>query len=188
MMGSKKRRNDKEIPLAKDHKWKCTPGYMLIVADGGVVRFEAPSGWYNDFWEPGDVPPSIRVCDGNPPDDDCRIVLSVTRFPFMDIDSRPISRLHPKLAEPQAHHIRRPGYKLAWAILDPMPDKNNGRSITTFVLYGLAPGIQCILSMAIWEEDYEKRLPLWLHVVETFDMANHVTDISTGASVRPTLN
>ena len=42
--------------------------------------------------------------------------------------------------------------------------------------------------MAVYEEDYENRLPLWHHVVKTFDMAHHITDPSRGTSVRPILN
>lgn len=161
---------------------------MLIVADGGAARFEVPSGWYHDFWSPDGEPPSIRVCDVDPPDDNCRLVLSLQRFPLQDIDSMPMGRLYPGLDQPGAHHIRRPGYKLAWTTLEVVADKTNGRPILTFMLWGLAPGIQALLSMAVWEEDYEQRLPLWLHVVETFDMANHIKDLARGTGVRPHLN
>lgn len=106
----------------------------------------------------------------------------------MDIDAIPIGKLHPRLGEPEAHHLRRPGQKLSWTVLDVEPDRENGRPILTYLLYGLAPGIQAVLSMAVWEEDAAQRLPLWLHVVETFEMAHHVTDLKQGTGVRPHLN
>jgi len=187
-VGKKRRRPDKVIRMAKDHQWKCTPGYMLMVADGGAVRFEVPSGWYHDFWSPEGEPASIRVCDVDPPDDNCRLVLSLQRFPIADIDSLPFGKLHPRLDRPEAHHLRRVGFKLAWTTLDVIADRTNGRPIRTFILYGLAPGIQALLSMSCWEEDYEARLPLWLHVVDTFEMAHHVKDLARGTGVRPHLN
>lgn len=100
-------------------------------------------------------------------------------------DIREASR---KLADPEAHHLRRPGQKLSWTVLDVEPDRVSGRPILTYVLYGLAPGIQAVLSMAIWEEDAVQRLPLWLHVVDTFEMAHHINDLSQGTGVRPHLN
>jgi len=187
-VGKKKRKPSQTIPLDPNHKWKCSPGHMLLVAEGGAVRFEVPTGWFHDFWSPDGGPPSVRICDVEPPDDNCRLVLSIQRFPLLDIDAIPIGKLHPRLGEPEAHHLRRPGQKLSWTVLDVEPDRVSGRPILTYLLYGLAPGIQAVLSMAIWEEDAVQRLPLWLHVVDTFEMAHHVNDLSQGTGVRPHLN
>ena len=132
-MGKQKRQQERVIRLAKHHQWKCTPGYMLIAADRGAVRFEVPSGWYNDFWGPDGQPPSIRVCDVEPPDDSCRLVLSIVRFPMMDIDEMPLERLFPKLGGLGVHHLRRPGHKIAWTEMDVEKDRTNGRPIRTLL-------------------------------------------------------
>jgi hypothetical protein len=106
----------------------------------------------------------------------------------MDIDSIAMTMLNPRLATPEAQHLRRPDHKLSWVMLDVVPDQTNGRPILTFLLYGLAAGIQAVLTMGVWEEDYEQRLPLWHHVVQTFDMAHLVTDLQRGTGVRSQLS
>ena len=59
-----------------DHSWRCKPGYKIFVADRGAVRFDFPEDWV----VVGDAE-GIKLHDKPPPDDNCRIQLSVFHLP-----------------------------------------------------------------------------------------------------------
>ena len=165
---------------------------MLLVADGGAVRFEVPSGWHHGFHttptKAGELS-SIRICDVPPPHDNCRIEVSVYHVPIMDIDAIPLEKLLPTLDHPDTQRVRRPAHKLAWRLVDSTePDKNEGREMWSFLAYAMYPGVQALLTMALWKDDLELRLPIWQHILSTFDMGQRVLDPTTGAVTSPHLN
>lgn len=64
------------LRMDDDHGWRCKPGYSIFVADRGAVRFEVPSGWPVVIDDEG-----VKIHDQQPPDDNCRIQLSVHYLP-----------------------------------------------------------------------------------------------------------
>ena len=58
--------------LPANHGWTAKPGNKVVVADRGALRFEIPNDW---IVEPGKN--SIKLIDGEPPDDDMSLEVSV---------------------------------------------------------------------------------------------------------------
>src|SRR5687767_12737267 len=69
--------NKTSIPLPAGHNWRCREGNALFVADRGAAAFEIPSGWVVRH----DGKQTVFIHDRPPPDDSCRISLTVFHLP-----------------------------------------------------------------------------------------------------------
>jgi hypothetical protein len=79
----------RDLRMDDDHTWRCKPGYTIFVADRGAVRFDIPSDWVVNVDAEG-----VKLHDKPPPDDDCRIQLSIFYLPpVIDWDELPLARL-----------------------------------------------------------------------------------------------
>jgi len=67
---------ERRLRMDDDHGWRCRPGYSIFVADRGAVRFDVPSSWKVVVDDEG-----VKIHDKAPPDDNCRIQLSVHYLP-----------------------------------------------------------------------------------------------------------
>src|SRR5438034_11620603 len=65
------------IPLPASHGWTCKPGNDLFVADRGAAAFEIPAGWVIRH----DEKRTVSIHDRPPPDDSCRISLTIFHLP-----------------------------------------------------------------------------------------------------------
>lgn len=81
----------------KMYRWKAKPGYNIFVADRGAVRFDFPEKWVVEPDDDG----SIKFHDRQPPDDDCRLQVSVFHLrPDIDWSALPLAPLLEHLSRP----------------------------------------------------------------------------------------
>lgn len=78
-MSNRRRLRRQVFKLPPRHRWKAKPGNNVIALNRGEVICEIPQGWVVDR-ESGDTAPSIRIYDGEPPDDNIRLEISCLRF------------------------------------------------------------------------------------------------------------
>lgn len=78
-MSNRRRLRRQVFKLPSRHRWKAKPGNNVMVLNRGEVICEIPQGWIVDQ-ESGDTAPSIRIYDGQPPDDNIRLEISCLHF------------------------------------------------------------------------------------------------------------
>ena len=109
------------LKLKEGHGWKAKPGYKIFVADHGAIRFDLPKEW---VVVPG--PKSIRFYDRQPPDDNCRLEVSLIRHPPIDWSGLPLPKLIREVVKDgpkdapnigDAHTLGRPNLELVWTEL-----------------------------------------------------------------------
>ena len=76
------------LKLQEGHTWKCKPGYNIFVLDQGVLRFDVPADWVMELAET-----SVKFYDCRPPDDNCRLEVSLLRHPQIDWSLLPLDQL-----------------------------------------------------------------------------------------------
>jgi len=175
------------VPLPAHHKWKCSPGHNLLIADRGAVRFEYPTGWHVRPGKEG----QLQVHDVPPPDDECRIQLSIIRTPGVrarDLADLPLVELLRRSLEdgPKEKHspgwtrlsdvstIERPGLQIAWAESSWLDREHGDRKVLCRQLVARGPGMHPFVTFDYYEERAEQFRPVWLHMVQTFKVATPV--------------
>ncbi|HEV2860566.1 MAG TPA: hypothetical protein VGX48_06150 [Pyrinomonadaceae bacterium] len=179
------------LKLKKNHGWKARPGYRIFVADRAAVRFDIPQGW---VIKPDSQ--SVKLYDGEPPDDNCRLEVSHNRLPPIDWDGFDLPQLLRDVTAGDSREVtsrsdvvvvNRPGLRLVWAELshrDPVED----REAYSRVLIGIGGNVQCLITMDYWPEDAARARPVWDDVVGTLQLGVYIPDPTTGNPLNPRLN
>jgi hypothetical protein len=170
--------------LAKDHGWKCKPGYNIFVADRGALRFDYPAHWHV---EPGSD--SIKFHDRKPPDDDCLLQVSLMRLPpGIDWSGLPLTQLLEEvvradtrsiIARGETIHQQRPDLEWAWTevlFIDP----NERRQACSRACLARVSNIQPLITMDFWLDDKERFAPVWAEVLRTLQLGQYVQDPTRG--------
>jgi len=178
--GPVKEKRQHRIP--KNHQWKAEPGCKILVAERGVMRLDYPQSWVVQPQEG-----SIRIHDLEPPNDNCRVEVSVLRYPLVDVDSIPLESLVPELACSDVKTLRHHSFRLGWRLIR-QPDPGSERPACSFLALALAIRIQVVLSMDCWEDDYERFLPVWETILRSLRLGQSIRDPVMGTTVTPGLN
>jgi hypothetical protein len=175
-----------DMRLHSHHGWRARPGCKIFVADRGAVRFDYPQDWFILMDED-----SVKLCDKEPPDDDCRLAVSFLRLPPVDWsglhmrtlleagmrdDERPIETLGP-ICE-----VQRGDLELAWRevrFLDP-GEKRQARSR---MCIARRTTLQCLITFDFWEADLERCEAAWQTVLETLELGEFISDPTRGPLV-----
>ena len=176
----------KTLRMDEDHGWRCKPGYTIFVADRGAVRFDFPEDWVVIVDDEG-----VRLHDRQPPDDNCRIQLSIFYLPpeidFSDLtiasmltqaldhdddDGHRISR------SPTAH-VLRPGLEIVWSEVQRI-DPNERREARSRHLIARGGGVQPLITLDYWPEDAPRFEPVWDELVRTLRLGEYVADPRRG--------
>jgi hypothetical protein len=171
------------LKLKDGHTWKCKPGYKIFVLDRGALRFDIPQDWVMELEEK-----SVRFFDCQPPDDNCRLEVSLLRHPQIDWTGLPLEQLlrdsvagkpGEKAQLEDVHRETRPGVDLAWAeaaFIDPQ----EGKPVKSRI--AIARGAKChaLITLDFWESDAERVIPVWDEVVRSTDMGLKVQDPTVG--------
>lgn len=175
--------NETVLTLKEGHTWKCKPGYKIFVLDRGTLRFDIPENWVMEL---GDK--SVRFFDKQPPDDNCRLEVSLLRHPLIDWTGLPLEKLlRDSLAGKSVHEAplggihreTRPGVDLAWTettFIDPQLG-NPARSRIAIVRGNNG---HALVTLDFWEADAEPVIPVWDEVVQSIDMGLKVKDPAMG--------
>ena len=171
------------LKLKKNHGWKGKPGYRIFVADRGAMRFNFPEDW---VVVPGDD--SINFHDKQPPDDDCRLAVSVMRLPPIDWSGLRLSALVQQVLDGDERKVeqtgkiveeRRGNLELAWAEVR-FVDPNEKREAFSRICLGRESNIQCLITFDFWADDAATLRPVWDEVLRSLQIGRFVTDPTVG--------
>jgi hypothetical protein len=174
---------EETLKLKKHHGWKGKPGYRIFVADRGAMRFNFPQDW---IVVPGDD--SINFHDKQPPDDDCRLAVSIMRLPPIDWSALRLSELVQQVLDSEERDVEQKGkiveeqrgdLELAWAEVQ-FVDPKERREAFSRICLGRQSNIQCLITFDFWADDAELLRPVWDEVLRSLDLARYVSDPTVG--------
>jgi hypothetical protein len=171
------------LKLQEGHTWKCKPGYKIFVLDQGVLRFDVPEDWVMELGKT-----SVKFYDRQPPDDKCRLEVSLLLHPRINLSGLPLDQLLRHLGygrsgeetrNPGVQRQSRPGIDLMWVeeiFIDPNESKP-ARSRIAIVRGTIG---HALLTLDFWEADAGRVLPAWDEVMDSIDMGLKVQDPTIG--------
>jgi len=175
------------LRMAKDHVWKSSPGYQILVLDKGAARIDIPEGW---VVAPGDR--CLEVRDQPSPDDRCLIQLSVfPQIEGMDFSQMPIGSFFEHilqggetevLSRSPLHEERRKDLEFVWCetrYIDP----EEKREACTRNCFARRVGIHVVISFSNWPEDVEEFTPAWEELLRSLRVGEF-NDPKTGWRIR----
>lgn len=171
----------KKFRLPEASGWKAKPGYQIFVADRGAVRFDIPSGWVVVPAEGG----SICFYDRQPPDDNCRLQLSVMRLPpIRDWRELPLPKLltdvlaaddRECISQSEVVYVDRADLELAWiefVFIDP----GEKREAHSRCCLARGANIQPLITMEFWSDEAERYAPVWDEVLRSLQLGVYIKD------------
>jgi hypothetical protein len=175
------------MKMAKNHAWKSSPGYQILVLDRGAARIDIPEGWA--------VSPGLsRTSRQFSPGDEGRCLLQVTVFPQMehvDFSGLPLATLFGQVTGSSETEIilrgpiieeRRKDLEIVWRETR-FVDPEEKREARTFNIFARRVGIHVLISFSMWPEDVEEFTPAWEEVLRSLRVGEFV-DPKTGWRIR----
>jgi hypothetical protein len=171
------------LKLKEGHTWSCKPGYKVFVLDRGALRFDVPLDWVMELDEK-----SVKFYDRQPPQDNCRLEVSLLRHPQIDWSELPLEQLlcdstvinpDEKIRREDIQRESRPAVDLAWvekAFIDPQEQKP-ARSRIAIVR---GTNSHALITLDFWAADAERVIPVWDEVICSIDMGLKVQDPTLG--------
>jgi hypothetical protein len=175
----------REATLREDHGWRAKPGNVVFVANRGAVHFEVPREW---VVEPIGTTPAIY--DKAPPDDDCRLQLSVFPLPpGIDWTELPLAPMleqvladapddddhDPTAQRGETTAFTKRGIEFAWTDTS-FIDKTEQRPARSRTLIARANDVQILITFDFWEDDATRVLPVWNGVLRSLRLGEYVDD------------
>ena len=173
------------LKLRVGHTWRCKPGYKIFVLGEGALRFDVPRDW---VVQPNER--SVRLYDRQPPDDDCRLEVSLLRHSQTDWTGLPLEQLIlGVVAEkpgdtvpdtlPEIRRQNRPGVELVWiekAFID--PELGNPARSRIAIVRGI--NAHAVVTLDFWEADAGRIIPVWEEVMNSMNLGLQVQDPTVG--------
>jgi hypothetical protein len=184
--GEMARWDKQELRLRKNHGWKAKPGYQIFVADRGAVRFDIPQGWV--------VAPAegaVKICDREPPDDNCSIQLTIIRVPEgFPWGMFPLAQMLADataedekdmgvLAKSDVVTIERPDMEIAWRETRFVDEKEQREAISRSLI-ARAGNLQPLITFDFWVDDAPRLYPVWDELLRSLRLGDYVADPTLG--------
>ena len=175
------------MKMAKNHTWKASPGYQILVLDRGAARIDIPEGW---VIAPGEN--CLEVRDKPQPDDRC--LIQITVFPQIqgvDFSAMPLAPLFQQVLEGDEmevirrtpiQELRRDDLEVVWRETRYV-DPEEKREACTRNCFGRRVGIHVLISFSNWPEDVEEFTPAWEEVLRSLRIGEY-RDPKTGWRIR----
>jgi len=171
-----------QLKLKEGHTWRCGPGYKICVLAEGALRFDVPRDWFS---EPGET--SLRIYDLTPPDDNCRLEVSLLRHAQIDWSGLSLDQLIRNSIGARTcdedldiHRQQRPGVEIAWVESSSMENGKQARSRLAIVR---GVNAHALFTLDFWATDAARFTPVWDEIMRSIDMGLKVDDPTVG--VRP---
>lgn len=168
-----------KLKLKEGHTWKCRPGYKICVLAEGALRFDVPREW---IMEPDER--SVKLYDLAPPDDNCRLEVSLLRHSQIDwsgldldwlirdsVAAQPGEEIH------DVHRQQRPGVELAWVERSWV---ENGKEARSRVAIARGLNAHALLTLAYWATDADRLAPVWDEIMRSIDLGLKAQDPTAG--------
>ena len=179
---NKKRWESREFNLSEQHRWKAKPGNRIFVINRGAVHFEYPREWV--VKPEGD---SICLYDGEEPDDDIRLQVSVMQLgPDGSIVNwdllAPIEHLMENDLQRDVRHrtrrgpmlrVKRRDLEYAWLEID-FVDPTEKRKAHSRACIARGGNVQALITMEYWPEDHGIANDVWNGVLESLKLGVYV--------------
>ena len=177
------------LRMKETHGWRAKPGYQILVLDRGAVRFDFPRDWH---FEPGPMP--VTLHDKKPPDDQCRLQLSLFRTPpGIDWSALPLPQLladamkddepDPEVIERgEIVHVERRDLELAWRQTRRI-DPNEKREARSRSRLARGSDLHVLITLDFWPEDAKRLEPVWDEVLRSLRLGQYVADPTVGPPV-----
>jgi hypothetical protein len=168
--------------LPDNHTWKAPPGYKIFVIDRGAASFNFPASWVLTKLEP-----AVEILDGEPPNDNARIMVTIWNFPAdVDWNDLPLGDLLVKsttgseserdiLEKGAIIKPKRPDLELAWTehrFLDPV-EKREAFSRIALARFN---GIHLLITFDYWVDDQRRMRPVWDELLRSLQMGRKIAD------------
>jgi hypothetical protein len=169
--------------LKEDHSWRCKSGYKIFVLDRGALRFDVPSDWVMQLEEK-----SVRFYDRQPPDDNCRLEVSLLRHPQIDWSGLPLDQLLQSSTavnadqESRRYDVQResrPGLELVWVEKDFM-DPQEGKPARSRIAIVRGANWHALITLDFWDADAGRVNPVWDEILRSVDAGLRVKDPTIG--------
>ena len=175
-----------DLPLQKNHQWTATTGFRIAALDRGAIRFEFPQDWIC-------VPDEdcVKFYDHKPPADNCRLAVSRQRLPELT-DRIELSALVRSAAQGDSRglyqtsdlcQITRPSIELAWVEFQ-FTDLDLKHEARSRFCFARGAGVSALITLEFWQEDSERFIPVWEHVMNTLSLGEFILDPTSGARVQ----
>ena len=179
-MPRRKRMDRQTFQLPKRHRWQAKEGNQIFVANKGDVRFEFPAGWVFDRTS-GGKGKSVRFYDGDPPDDNIRLEVSVIHVPdprafsapLADVLDGSIRDIGENCRRSKAFAMQLPQHDLALLDLEYI-DPVEKRAAHSLFCLARGAGIHALISLDYWPEDAPVALAAWEDVIGTLHLGEHL--------------
>ena len=178
---AKRRKMDRQVfKLPKRHRWKAKEGNQIFVANKGDVRFEFPGGWVFDRTS-GGTGKSVRFYDGNPPNDNIRLEVSVIHVPdpraftapLADVLNGSIGDIGENCRRTEAFAMKLPQHDLALMELEYI-DPVEKRPAHSVCCLARGAGIHALISLDYWPEDSAVALAAWEDVLGSLKLGEYL--------------
>lgn len=186
--------DQKIFKLPENHGWTAQPGNKVVVADRGALRFEIPQSWV--------VAPSsksLKLLDGEPPNDDMSLEVSVFyagQGLNVDWSGLPLAGLIKDVTADERDGISRPrrgkkrkseksktgapiaikigDLEMAWVQTE-FIDKIEKRPAFSrqAITRHTKESIHGLLTLSFWPEDTERATAVWNDVLGSLKMGEH---------------
>jgi hypothetical protein len=176
--------SEQTLRMDDDHGWRCKPGYTIFVADRGAVRFDFPEDWVVVTDEEG-----IKLHDKQPPDDNCRLQLSVFRFPAgLDWTGVPLASMleqsvdkddEDRISRSPIARVLRPGLEVVWTEVRRI-DPGEKREARSRHLFAGGADVATLITLDYWPEDAPRFEPVWDEVLRSLRLGEYVDDPRRG--------
>jgi hypothetical protein len=171
------------LKLKENHGWKAKPGYKIFVADRGAIRFDLPKEW---VIVPG--PKSIQFYDRQPPDDNCRLEVSLIRHPPIDWSGLPLPQLIREVVKDgprntpnigDVHTLGRPDLELVWTELSSI-DATQHRDACSRICLARSPNTHAVITLDFWKDDAGRLGPVWEALLASLELGLSIQDPTRG--------
>jgi hypothetical protein len=160
--------------LDANHKWKAKPGYQIFVADWGAVRFDIPRGWV-----PVPAEASIKLCDKEPPDDDCALEVSVTHLAPIDWTGLSLAYMLREVSSTEYRgpvtwrgeivEQKRGDLEIAWKA-SRWIDPQERREACSYTCLARREYTQVLITYDYWLDDEARFTEVWANVLESLQV------------------
>jgi hypothetical protein len=157
----------------------------------GAIRFDIPRGWII-------IPDktSYKLCDRQPPEDECTLEVSYLELPPVDLSDLPVAEMlrgvteqdergnqtwRGEIVEEQRGEMQIAQSASRWT------DATTMREACSHIAVARRRDIQALLTCDYWLDDAKQFGPVWLTVMETLRVAEWVTPDGRPAPRPPVL-
>jgi len=184
-------RYEKTQRMKPGHGWKAKPGYQIIVADRGAVRFDVPRTWIFKLETNEKTGLTTMTLHNRPePDDDCRLQVTHMYLP-QGYDWSSVSwpeLLEQAVTEPAeseplgrspAIHEQRRDLELAWTETRYLDAREHREARSRFCL-ARRGDIVVLFTLDYWPEHARRFLPVWENIMASLRLGEYIKDPQLG--------